>query len=347
MEFSAQQIAEVLGGKVKGDINAMVSNVSKIEEGVPGTVSFLSNPKYEKYIYSTNASVVIVNKTFKPAKDITSTLVMVDDAYESFATLLSFYDEHLRNKEEISSLAFVEKTTDISNVKYLGQFAYVGKDVVFGKNVQIYPQVYIGDNVKIGDNVVLYPGAKVYHACNIGNNCVLHAGVVIGADGFGFAPQKDGEYAKIPQVGNVIIEDNVEVGSNTTIDRATFGSTIIRKGAKIDNLIQIAHNVEVGNRTIVAAQSGISGSTKVGNDTVLAGQVGLAGHINIGNNVKIAAQSGIGADIADNQIVQGSPGYNVREYQKSYIYFKRLPQTDKRISDLEKELKELKELLKK
>jgi len=347
MEFSAQQIAEVLGGEVKGDVNASVSNISTIEEGAPGTISFLSNPKYEKYIYTTKASVVIVNKSFEPTKDISSTLVVVDDAYKSFATLLSFYDEHIRTKDGISSLSFVEEGTDISTVKYLGQFAYIGKNVVLGANAQIYPQVYIGDNVKIGDNVIIYPGAKIYHACEIGNNCVFHSGVVIGADGFGFAPQEDGEYTKIPQVGNVIIEDNVEVGSNTTIDRATFGSTIIRKGAKIDNLIMIAHNVEVGNRTIVAAQSGISGSTKVGNDTIFAGQVGIAGHLKIGNNVKIAAQSGIGSDITDNQIVQGSPGYSVREYQKSYIYFKRLPQTDKRISDLEEEIEKLKELIKK
>ena len=346
MEFSAQQVAEFLNGEVKGDKDIKVSNISKIEEGKPGTISFLANPKYEKFIYKTKSSIVLVNKTFIPTKNIDSTLVLVDNAYEAFATLLSIYDEFIRNKEEISNLCFVEKDSDVSGAKYLGAFSYIGHNVKLGKNVRVYPQVYIGDNVNIGDNTIIYPGAKIYHSSEIGNDCVLHSGTVIGADGFGFAPQENGEFKKVPQVGNVIIENNVEIGSNTTIDRATFGSTIIRQGAKIDNLIQIAHNVEVGERTIVAAQSGISGSTKVGSDTMLAGQVGLAGHITIGDNVKIAAQSGIQADIADNMTVQGSPAYSVREYQRAYVYFKRLPETEKRISDLENELKELKELLK-
>ncbi len=347
MEFSAQQVAEFLNGEVKGDVNVKVSNISKIEEGKPGTISFLANPKYEKFIYETKSSIVLVNKSFKPTKNIVSTLVLVDNAYDAFATLLSIYDEFIRNKEEISELCFVEKTADVSGAKYLGAFSYIGHNVHLGKNVRVYPQVYIGDNVKIGDNTIIYPGAKIYHSSEIGNDCVLHSGTVIGADGFGFVPQENGDFKKVPQVGNVIIEDNVEIGSNTTIDRATFGSTIIRKGAKIDNLIQIAHNVEVGTRTVVAAQSGISGSTKVGSDSMLAGQVGLAGHLTIGDNVKIAAQSGIAQNIKDGEIVQGSPAYNVRDYQRAYIYFKRLPDTDKRITELENELKELKKALNK
>lgn len=346
MEFSAQQVAEFLNGEVKGDLNITVSNISTIEEGKPGTISFLSNPKYERFVYDTKASIVIINKSFIPTKNINCTLILVDDAYSAFATLLSIYDGYVKNKEEISELCFIEKTADTSKAKYLGAFSYIGHNVVLGKDVQVYPQVYIGDNVTIGDNTILYPGVKIYHSCEIGKDCTLNAGIVIGADGFGFAPQKGEELKKIPQVGNVIIEDNVDIGPNTTIDRATFGSTIIRKGAKIDNLIQIGHNVEVGNRTVVAAQSGISGSTKVGNDAMIAGQVGLAGHLSIGNNVKIAAQSGIAQNIKDGEIVQGSPAYNVRDYQKSYVYFKRLPDTEKRISELENEIKELKELFK-
>ncbi len=346
MEFSAKQIAELLNGEIIGNDKILVSDISKIEDGKSGTISFLANPKYEKFIYTTNASIVLVNKTFVPSKPILSTLIKVDNAYNSIATLLGFYDSLIKNKEGVSSLSFVSKSTDISQISYLGEFAFIGENVKIGKGVKIYPQVYVGDNVKIGENTTLYPGVKIYFGCEIGNNCVLNSGTIIGADGFGFAPQEEtADYKKIPQVGNVVIEDNVDIGANSAIDRATMGSTIIHKGVKIDNFVQIAHNVEIGSNTVIAAHSGVSGSTKIGKNCMVAGQVGFAGHLTIGNNVKIAAQSGIGCNLSNNAVVQGSPAFNYRDYQKSSIYFRRLPDTNKRIETLEKEILELKTII--
>ena len=346
MDFSAKQIAELLDGEIVGNENAIVSDISKIEEGKEGTLSFLSNPKYEKYIYTTNATIVLVNKTFNPIKQIRSTLIKVDNSYESIATLLSFYDSVVNNKEGVSELSFISKSTDASKLKYLGEFSFIGDNVQIGEEVKIYPQVFVGDNVIIGNNVTLHAGVKIYYGTVIGNNCVINAGSVIGGDGFGFAPQEN-NYKRIPQVGNVILEDNVDVGANATIDRATMGSTIIRKGVKIDNLVQIAHNVEIGSNTVIAAQTGVSGSTKIGKNVMIAGQVGFAGHISVGDGAKFAAQSGIANDIAANTVNQGAPAYNIRDYQKSYIYYKRLPQTNSRIETLEKEIQELKGIVSK
>ena len=347
MNFTAKQVAEFLNGEVVGNEDVTVSNISKIEEGKPGTLSFLGNPKYEKFIYSTNASIVLVNKDFSPSNTISATLIKVDNAYEAFASLLGLYDQAIKNKEGISSNVSIGNGTDIGNLSYLGDFSVIGDNVTIGKGTKIYPQVYIGDNVTIGENVVLYPGVKVYHSCVVGNNCILHSGCVIGADGFGFAPQSDNNYKKVPQVGIVVLEDNVEIGANTTIDRATLGSTVIKKGVKIDNLVQIAHNVEVNENTVIAAQSGVSGSTKIGKNVMIAGQVGFAGHLTIGDGAKFAAQSGIANNIKANTVNQGAPAYNYRDYQKSYIYFKKLPETNDRITKLEQEIKELKELLSK
>jgi len=344
--ISAKQIAELLNGEIVGDENSLVSDISRIEEGRKGTISFLSNPKYEKFIYSTNASIVLVNKTFEPTQKIKSTLIKVDDSYESVATLLSFYDSVVNNKQGISKQSFISESTNASNLQYLGEFSYIGENVKIGKNVKIYPQVYVGDNVILGDNVTLHAGAKIYHGTIMGNNCVVNAGSVIGGDGFGFAPNGT-DYKRIPQVGNVILEDNVDVGANATIDRATMGSTIIRKGVKIDNLVQIAHNVEVDTNTVIAAQTGVSGSTKIGKNVMVAGQVGFAGHLTIGDNAKFAAQSGIANNIAEGTVNQGAPAYNLRDFQKAYIFYKRLPQTNDRVEALENELKELKEIVSK
>jgi len=344
MDFSAKQIAELLDGEIVGNENSLVSDISKIEEGRKGTISFLSNPKYEKYIYSTNASIVLVNKSFEPSQKIKSTLIKVEDSYKSVATLLSFYDSVVNNKQGISELSFISKKTDSQNLLYLGEFSFIGEKVNIGKNVKIYPQVYVGDNVILGNNVTLHAGVKIYHGTIIGNNCVINAGSVIGGDGFGFAPNGE-DYKRIPQVGNVILEDNVDVGANATIDRATMGSTIIRNGVKIDNLVQIAHNVEIDSNTVVAAQSGVSGSTKIGKNVMIAGQVGFAGHLTIGDNSKFAAQSGIANSIAEDTVNQGAPAYNLRDFQKAYIYYKRLPQTNNRVEQLEKQVKELTEIV--
>jgi UDP-3-O-[3-hydroxymyristoyl] glucosamine N-acyltransferase len=343
MEFTAQQIADYLGGSVSGNPDAKVNNVSKIEEGKPNTLSFLANPKYTEYIYSTGASVVIVSKNFVAERELpaTCTLVKVDDAYGSFARLLQLYDSMRKGKEGREEPSFLSPTAEIGDGHYLGAFAYVGHNTKIGKNVKIYPHAYIGDNVKIGDNTVIYSGVKIYHDCVIGANCTIHAGSIIGADGFGFAPNSENNYTKVPQIGNVILEDFVEIGANACIDRATLGSTIIRKGAKIDNLVQIAHNVEVGENTVVAAQTGIAGSTKLGANCMLGGQVGIVGHLKIANGTKIAAQSGIQRNTNENDIVQGSPAFDVGSYQKSYVLFRGLPKLDKKLSDLEKKVKEI------
>ena len=339
MEFSAKQIADLLGGVVEGDHEIKVSNLSKIEEGEPGTLSFLANPAYTHYIYSTNASIVIVNDDFVPESALTCTLVRVKNAYESFAKLLELYNERKYNISGISKLASISENAHIGTNVYVGDFVVVGDNVVIGDNVKIFPQTFIGNNSKIGNNTILFSGVKIYSDTNIGKYCTLHSGVIIGADGFGFAPSCDHDYKKVAQIGNVIIEDNVEIGSNTTIDRATLGSTIIRKGVKLDNLIQVAHNVEIGENTVIAGQAGIAGSAKIGKNCMIGGQVGIAGHLKIGDNVRIAAQSGIGSSIPDNAIIQGSPAFNVHDYQRSYVYFRKLPDIEKRIADIEKEKK--------
>ncbi|MBP6429055.1 MAG: UDP-3-O-(3-hydroxymyristoyl)glucosamine N-acyltransferase [Bacteroidales bacterium] len=341
MEFTAGQIAQMLGGEVVGNENAIVNTLCKIEEGTQKGMSFLSNPKYEHYIYDTKASVVIVNKSFEPEKAINTTIIKVDDAYSCFAKVLDIYNEYMLNKTGVSSLSFISKSSTIEGEPYVGEFAFIGENVKIGKGAKIYPHVYIGDNVQIGDNVTFFSGSKVYHSCIIGNNCSINSGAVIGADGFGFAPLEDGSFKKIAQIGNVILEDNVDIGANTTIDRATMGSTIIKKGVKLDNLIQIAHNVIIDENTVIAAQTGCAGSTKIGKNCFIGGQVGFSGHITIGDNVKIGAQSGIMSNVGDNSSIFGSPAWDARPYMKSYSLFRKLPDLAAKINELEKRIKEL------
>ncbi len=338
MKFTAAQIAGILNGTVDGDEGAEVSQLAKIEEGSKGTLTFLSNPKYTPYIYSTQASITIVNKDFTPEHKIDTTLIRVDNAYKAFSQLLEYYNQVKMNKTGIEQPVFVSETAKYGDNLYLGAFSYIGENVKIGDNVKIYPNVYIGDNVTIDDNTILFTGAKLYSETVVGKSCVINSGVVIGADGFGFTPNENGEYNKVPQTGNVIIEDNVDVGPGTTIDRATLGSTIIRKGVKLDNQIQIAHNVTIGENTVIAAQTGIAGSTKIGKNCMIGGQVGIAGHIVIGDNVKIQAQSGIGRNVKDNETLQGSPGFNYGDYNKSYVYFKNLPKIMERFNIVEKKL---------
>ena len=343
MKFKANQIAEILGGDIIGDENAEVFKLSKIEEGEGGSLTFLSNPKYTEYIYSTKATIAIVNKDFTPEREIHTTLIKVADAYKAFSKLLEFYNEAKQNKTGIETPSFISETAKVGENLYLGAFSYINNNVVIGNNVKIYPNVYIDDNVKIGDDTVIFAGAKIMSDTIIGKNCVLNAGVIIGADGFGFAPDEEGVYSKVPQIGNVVIEDNVDIGAATTIDRATLGSTIIRKGVKLDNQIQIGHNVEIGENTVIAAQSGVAGSSKIGKNCMLGGQVGIAGHLTVGNNVRIQAQSGIGRNIKDNEVIQGSPAFGYSEWNRSYVYFKNLPKLATSINKLEKELKAFKE----
>jgi UDP-3-O-[3-hydroxymyristoyl] glucosamine N-acyltransferase len=342
MEFSAALIAEFLKGSVDGNPEAVVTDVSKIEEGRPGTLSFLATPKYEKHIYDTESSIVIVNEDFKPQHPVSATLIRVKNAYESFAALLRLYEEQKPKKSGISQMASIADSASLEENCYIGEFAVVSEGVSLGKGVQIYPQVYIGEDVTIGEGTVLHPGVKVYQGTTIGAHCILHAGAVIGGDGFGFAPNQANNYEKIPQVGRVIIEDHVEIGANTTIDRATMGATILRKGVKLDNLIMIAHNVEVGENTVMAAQTGISGSTKIGKNCMFGGQVGLIGHINIADGVKIAAQSGVTKDVKEpNIVIQGSPPLDFAYYQRCYVVFKNLPQLRNQVIDLEKKVASL------
>jgi UDP-3-O-[3-hydroxymyristoyl] glucosamine N-acyltransferase len=338
MKFTATQIADILEGDIVGDPNTEVSKLSKIEEGSEGSLTFLANPKYTQYIYSTGASITIVNKDFIAEDDLKTTLIKVEDAYESFSKILEYYDKVKRNKVGIEQPAFISESAKYGKELYFGAFSYMGDNVKMGDYVKVYPNAYIGDNVTIGNNVVIFAGAKIYSESVIGDNCVIHSGAIVGADGFGFAPDKKGEFHKIPQTGNVILEDNVDVGAGTTIDRATMGSTIIRKGVKLDNQIQIAHNVEIGKNTVIAAQTGIAGSAKIGENCMIGGQVGIVGHITIGNNVKIQAQSGIGKNIKDGETVQGSPALNYGDYNKSYVYFKNLPKMAKRINQIEKKI---------
>ncbi len=332
MNFTAQQIAEILEGDIVGNPNVEVSRLSKIEEGEKGSLTFLSNPKYNPFLYTTKASITIVNKSFNPEKELETTLIKVEDAYAAFSKLLEFYNQVKNNKTGREQPHFIASTALIGSNEYIGAFAYIGENVTIGENVKIYPNVYVGDNVVIGDNCTLFSGVKVYSETEIGNNCVLHSGVILGSDGFGFAPNKEGVYNKIPQTGNVIIEDFVDIGSATTIDRATLGSTIIRKGVKLDNQIQIAHNVEIGENTVIAAQTGISGSTKIGKNCMIGGQVGMAGHITVGNNVKIGAQSGVTKSVKDNQVINGTPAFGFTDFNKSYVYFKQLPELAKKIN---------------
>ena len=332
MKFTAAQIAGILEGEVVGNPDAEVYKLSKIEEGTEGSLTFLANPKYINYIYSTQASVTIVNNTFEPEQEITTTLIKVEDAYKSFSKLLEYYNQVKLMKSGIEQPSVISDGVTYGPDLYLGSFCYVGKNVVIGKNVKIYPNSFIGDNVTIGDNCVFFAGVRIYSETVIGNRCTIHSGTIIGSDGFGFAPQEDGTYVKVPQIGNVIIEDDVEIGACTTVDRATLGSTIIRKGVKLDNHIQVAHNVEIGENTVIAAQTGIAGTTKIGKNCLIGGQVGFAGHLIIGDGVKIQAQSGIGKNLEAGEVVQGSPAFNYGDFAKAFVHFRNLP---KIVSDLE------------
>ena len=345
MKFTAQKIADILEGEIVGNPNVEVSKLSKIEEGEKGSLTFLSNPKYNSFLYNTNASVVIVNKTFLPEKEINITLIKVESAYEAFSQILAFYNEVKNNKTGREHPHFISNSARVGENEYIGAFSYIGENVVLGENVKVYPNAYIGDNTVVGDNCVLFSGVKIYSETIIGNNCKIHSGTIIGADGFGFAPSADGGYKAIPQIGNVIIEDNVDIGSACTIDRATMGSTIIREGVKLDNQIQVAHNVEIGKNTVIAAQTGIAGSTKIGENCMIGGQVGFAGHMKIGNNVKILAQAGISKSLKDNEVVNGSPAFKIQDFNKSSVYFRNLPKMASKINNLEKELKTQKSII--
>jgi len=345
MEFTARQISELLSGTISGDPDAKVSRLSKIEEGIPGSLSFLANPKYTEFIYSTKASVVIVAADFQPEHPVSATLIRVADAYASFAKLLEMYNQISRDKKGIEQPSYIAETATLGSNVYVGAFAYIGQNASIGNDAKIYPGAYVGDNVTVGAGTTLFAGVKIYSDCLIGASCTLHAGVIIGADGFGFTPSS-GSYQKVAQIGNVIIEDHVEIGAGTSIDRATLGSTIIRKGVKLDNLIQIAHNVEIGENTVIAAQSGVAGSTKIGRDCMIGGQVGIVGHISIADGTKIAAQSGVGTSVTESgQIIQGSPAFSISDYRRTYVVFKKLPDLDKKILELEKMLQELRQFV--
>jgi len=344
MELSAKQIAGILNGKVEGNEQVSVNNFSKIEEGKPGTLTFLANPKYLHHIYETNASIALVNEDFSPEKELpaTLTLIRVEDAYHAFATLLDLVEQSIPKKSGIEQPVFIHPSASFSKEEiYIGAFSYIGENVKIGKNVAIYPQTYIGDNVEIGDNTIIYAGVKLYPGCRIGKRCIIQAGAVIGSDGFGFA-KNGNSFKKIPQLGSVIIEDDVEIGANTTIDRAVMESTIIRRGVKLDNLIQIAHNVEVGESTAIAAQTGISGSTKVGKNCMLGGQVGLGGHITIGDDTNIGAQSGIISNIEAGRTIMGSPAIDLKNFFRSSIVISKLPDMYRNYYQLQKEINILK-----
>ena len=336
MKFTAQQIAGILDGDVVGNPDAEVSKLSKIEEGFEGSLTFLANPKYTPHIYSTKASITIVNRTFVPENVLNTTLIKVDDAYLAFSKILEYYNSIKLSKVGIEQPSYISESANYGDAVYIGAFSYISDHVKIGNHVKIFPNTYIGENVVIGDHTIIFSGAKIYSETIIGHTCVINSGVIIGSDGFGFAPNENGGYNKIPQTGNVIIEDYVDIGAVTTIDRATMGSTIIREGAKLDNHIQIAHNVEIGKNTVIAAQSGVAGSTKIGNNCQIGGQVGIAGHVTIGNNVKIQAQSGIARNVKDNEVLQGSPALALADYNKSYVHFKNLPKIVRNINDLEK-----------
>lgn len=338
MKFTAEQIAGILEGTVDGNPDVEVSTLAKIEEGKAGSLTFLANPKYTQYIYTTKASITIVDKNFTSENKLDTTLIRVEDAYKAFSKLLDYYNQVKMNKTGVESPVFISDSAKYGENIYIGAFCYIGDNVTIGDNVKIYPNTYIGDNVSIANNVKIFAGAKIYSETVIGNNCVIHSGVIIGADGFGFTPNENGEYIAVPQTGNVVLEDNVDVGAATTIDRATLGSTLIKKGVKLDNQIQIAHNVTIGENTVIAAQTGIAGSAKIGKNCMIGGQVGIAGHITIGDNVRIQAQSGIGRNVKDNETLQGSPALNYGDFNKSYVHFKNLPKIIDRINTFEKTL---------
>ncbi|MBR5698922.1 MAG: UDP-3-O-(3-hydroxymyristoyl)glucosamine N-acyltransferase [Prevotella sp.] len=341
MEFTAQQIAQMIGGRVEGNPEATVNSFAKIEEGRQGAISFLSNTKYTHYIYETKSSVVLIDESLKLEHEVPATLIRVKNAYEAVARLLQAYDSMKPKKKGIDPLAFIAPTATVGDDCYVGAFAYIGEGAKVGKGCQIYPHAVVGDNVTVGDDCILYPNAVVYHDCRLGSRVTLHAGSVIGADGFGFAPTPQG-YDKIPQIGIVTIEDDVEIGANTCVDRSTMGSTYIRKGVKLDNLVQVAHNTDIGQNTVMSAQVGIAGSTKVGEWCMFGGQVGIAGHITIGDHVNLGAQSGVPGSIESNQTLIGTPPMNTRGYFKSQAIFQRLPELYKQIQQLQKELDELK-----
>lgn len=341
MEFTAVQIASFLSGTVEGDPEVKVYNVAKIEEGTPGMLSFLANPKYAQYLYTTQSSIVLINNDFELQDKVGATLIRVPDAYAAFAQLLGLYQQFMQSKVGVSSLSFISSDATYGDDAYIGEFAYIGQRVKIGDRVKIYPQAYIGDDVVIGDDTVIYAGAKLYSQTVVGKSCIIHAGAVLGADGFGFAPQEDGSYKKIPQIGNVVLGDNVEIGANTCIDRATMGSTRVKEGVKLDNLIQIAHNVELGKNTAMAAQAGVSGSTKLGDNCVVAGQVGFVGHIHIASNTKIGAQSGIiGSIKKEGEEVMGSPAIPVKDFLRMSVYTKNIEKLVRRVEELEKKLNE-------
>ncbi|MEE0671113.1 MULTISPECIES: UDP-3-O-(3-hydroxymyristoyl)glucosamine N-acyltransferase [Prevotella] len=345
MEFTAEQIANVIGGRVEGNKDAKVHTFAKIEEGTEGAISFLSNPKYTHYLYNTKSSIVIVNEDLELEKDVDATLIRVKNAYESIAKLLQIYEASKPKKTGIAPQAYIAPSAKLGNNCYVGPFAYVGEGAEIGDGCQIYPHAVIGDNVKVGTNCIFYPNTTIYQGCKIGNNVTIHAGSVIGADGFGFAPGADG-YDKIPQIGIVVIEDNVEIGANTCVDRSTMGATVIHKGVKLDNLVQVAHNVEIGENTVMSAQVGIAGSTKVGSWCMFGGQVGLAGHITIGDKTFLGAQSGVPGSLKGGEELIGTPPMNPRAYFKSQAIFRRLPDMYKDLNDAKKKIEELNEKIK-
>lgn len=343
MEFSASQIAAILQGEVVGNPDATVSGLAKIEEGTAGTLSFLSNPKYEEYIYITGATICIVNKTFEPQKELPEslTLVKVEDAYACFAKLLDVYNQMRQKQAKIEQPSYISDSASVGEGIYLGAFAYISDGAKIGNNVKIYPNVYVGDGVVVGDDSILHPGVRIYADCVIGKRCILHAGVVIGSDGFGYAPDEKGVFSRVPQIGNVILEDDVEIGANSTIDCATLGSTILRKGVKIDNLVHLAHNVEVGDHSALAAQVGVAGSAKIGRHVMVGGQAGISGHLHIADGTKIVAQSGIPNTVKKAETLMGSPGIPIDDFKKSYFGFRKLPFLLQKINELEQKIKTL------
>lgn len=342
MNFPAAQIGLLINGKVEGDPDIIVNSFGKIEEAKEQQLTFFSNPKYEEFLYSTNASVIILNEAYELKQPVKATLIRVPDAYAAFATLLSKYQDIIQQQlTGIQQPVYIAKTASYGENVFIGAFAYLGENVKIGDNTKIYPNAYVGDNVSIGDNSIIYPGVKIYHDCIIGNHVTIHGGTVIGSDGFGFAPLADGSFAKVPQIGNVKIEDHVEIGANATIDRATMGSTLIKSGAKLDNLIQVAHNVEIGNSSVIAAQAGISGSTKIGNGVMIGGQAGIVGHIQVGDGAKVNAQSGVSKSLEPGKVVTGSPAYDYTAALRSQAVNRRLPELEKRIKELEALVKQL------
>ncbi len=342
MTFPASQIASLINGRVEGDPNAPVRSFGKIEEAQIGELSFLANLKYEEHLYTSKASVIIIQDDLELKQPVNATLIRVPDAYSAFATLLTKYQEIVQQQlKGIQEPSYIAASASYGTDVFIGAFAYLGEKVKIGNHTKIYPQVYIGNNVEIGENTVIHPGVRIYHDCRIGNNVTIHSGTVIGSDGFGFAPQADGSFKKVPQIGNVVVEDNVEIGANATIDRATIGSTLIKKGAKLDNLIQIAHNVEIGHSTVIAAQAGVSGSTKIGNGVMIGGQAGIVGHIHLGDGAKVNAQSGVSKSIEPGKAVTGSPAYDYTSALRSQAVNRKLPELEKRIKELETLIRQL------